>query len=108
MGIQEHKKYVWVQADKAANNVVVVWLLHYFNTLKEELSGKKAYEEISEDEKSVVFRHCNNVALKFSVTWRNNKTSFLLVYWLAKRHKRTHKPRFANSSVCTITELLNY
>ena len=26
----------------------------------------KAYEETSEDEKSVVFRHCNDVAFKFS------------------------------------------
>ena len=33
LGIQEfHRKYVSVRADKAANNVVVVWRLHYINT----------------------------------------------------------------------------
>ena len=37
-GIQEfHRKYVLAPADKAANNVVVVWRLYYINTLKQEL-----------------------------------------------------------------------
>ena len=32
-GIQEfHRKYVLVPADKAANNVVIVWRLHYTNS----------------------------------------------------------------------------
>ena len=42
--------YVLVPADKAANNVVVVSRLHYINTLKQELSGTKAYEQTSEKE----------------------------------------------------------
>ena len=47
-GIQDfHRKYVLVPADKATNNVVVVWRLHYINTLKQELSGTKAYKETS-------------------------------------------------------------
>ena len=33
----------------------------------EELSGTKAYEETSEEEKSVVNGHCNHLALKFSL-----------------------------------------
>ena len=50
-GIQDfHRKYVLVPANKAANNVVVVWRLHYINTLKQELSGTKAYKETSEEE----------------------------------------------------------
>ena len=45
-GIQEfHRKYVLVQADKAANNIVVVCRLLYINILKQELNGTKAYEE---------------------------------------------------------------
>ena len=48
-GFEEfHRKYVLVPADKAANNVVVVCRLHYFDTLKQELSGTKAYEQTSE------------------------------------------------------------
>ena len=46
-GIEEfHRKFVLVPADKAANNVVVVWRLHYINNLKQELSGTKAYEQL--------------------------------------------------------------
>ena len=67
-GIQEfHRKYVLVPADKAANNVVVVCRLHYINTLKQELNGKKAYEETSIDEKSVVYSHSNEIPNKFAV-----------------------------------------
>ena len=52
--IQEfHRKYVSVSADKAANIAVVFCMLHYINTLKQELNGTKAYEETSTDEKSV-------------------------------------------------------
>ena len=43
-GIQEfHRKYVLVPADKAANNIVVVCMLHYVNTLKHKLDGTRAY-----------------------------------------------------------------
>ena len=107
LGIQElHRKYVLIPADKAANNVVVVWRLHYFNTLKQELSGTKAYEETSEDEKSVLFWHCNDVALKFSVNVKEQQDKLPTMYWLPKLHKRPCKARFiANSSACTTTEL---
>ena len=43
-GIQEfHRKYVLVPADKAANNrcCCLLFLLHYINTLKQELNGTK-------------------------------------------------------------------
>ena len=36
--------YVLVPADKAANNVVVVWRLYYINTLKRELVDTYAYK----------------------------------------------------------------
>ena len=57
-GIQEfHRKYVLVPADNAANNVVVVCRLHYINTLKQELDGTRAYQDIDSDEMSVVNAH---------------------------------------------------
>ena len=101
-----HRKYVLVPADKAANNVVVVWRLHYINTLKQELSGTKAYKETSEEEKSVVNGHCNHLALKFSVCVKERQDRFPTMYWLPKLHKKTYKARFiANSCSCTTTEL---
>ena len=106
-GIQDfHRKYVLVPADKATNNVVVVWQLHYINTLKQELSGTKAYKETSEEEKSVVNGHCNHLALKFSVCVKERQDRLPTMYWLPKLHKRPYKARFiANSSSCSTTEL---
>ena len=41
-GIQEfHRRFVLASADKAANNVVVVWKRYYINTLNQELSTAK-------------------------------------------------------------------
>ena len=60
-GIQEFlRKYVLVPADKAANNNVVVYRLHYINTLKQELNGTMAYEETSTDKKTVVKNHSDD------------------------------------------------
>ena len=95
-----------VPADKAANNVVVVYSLHYINTLKQELSGTKAYKVTSEEEKSVVNGNCNHLALKFSVCVKERQDRLPTMYWLPKLHKRPYKARFiANSSSCTTTEL---
>ena len=106
-GIQEfHRKYVLVPANKAANNVVVVCRLHYINTLKQELSGTKAYEETSIDEKSVFYSHSNEIPNKFAVDVKERQDMLPTMYWLPKLHKRLYKARFiANSSSCTTTEL---
>ena len=50
-------KYVLAPADKAANNVFLVWQLHYFNTLIQELGSTKTGEWISIDERSIVNTH---------------------------------------------------
>ena len=73
-----------------------------FNTQEQELSRTKALEETSDDEKSVVFGHCNDVALKFSVNVKEQQDKLPTVYWLHKRHKRPYNASFiANSSACT-------
>ena len=98
-GIQDfHRKYVLVPADKAANNVLVVWRLHYINTLKQALSGTKADKETSEDEKSVVNGHCNHLALKVSVC-----------VWLPKLHKKRIKHDLLQTQVLVLQlNFLNY
>ena len=90
-GIQEfHRKYVFVPADKAANNVVVVCRLHYINTLKQELNGTKAYEETSIDEKSVVYSHSNEIPKNFAVYVyvKERQDRLSTTFWLPKFHKR--------------------
>ena len=107
LGIQEfHRKFVFVPEDKAANNVVVVWRLHYINTLKQVLSGTKAYEQTSDEEKSVINNHIFQNATSFGVNVDEDQERLPTFYWLPKLHKQPYKSRFiANFSSCTTTEL---
>ena len=97
--------WVFVAADKAPNNVVVVWRLHYVNTLKQELDGTRANLETDTDEMSVVNAHLNDKPVKFSVCVNEGQDKLPTMYWLPKLHKRPYKARFSHSSSCTITEL---
>ena len=55
-GIKEfHTNYVFVPADKAANNDVVVCRLHYVNTFKQVLDGTRPYQETSTDADYIIF-----------------------------------------------------
>ena len=99
--------YVLVPADKAANNVVVVWQLYYINTLKRELVDTNAYKlQPSLSERVIVDGHGCHTALHFGVKARENQDKVPTLYWLPKLHKKPYKARFiANSSSCTTTEL---
>ena len=93
-GIQEfHRKYVLAPADKAANNVVVVWRLHYINTLIQELDSTKIYERISADERSIVNTHSIDITAKFAAGIKENEDKRPTLYWLPKLHKRPYKAR---------------
>ena len=61
---------------------------------------------ISTAEKSVVKKHCNDIATKFTVGITESQEKLPTFYWLPKLHKRHYKARFiANSSSCTTTSL---
>ena len=80
--------------------------MHYIDTLKQELSGTKAYEQTSEKEKSVINNHIFHNATSFAVSVNEDQERFPTFYWLPKLHKKTYKARFiANSSSCMTTEL---
>ena len=99
--------FVLVPADKSANNVFVVWRLHYINTLKQELGGTKAYKlKNLAHEKSVVFDHCCHTATEFAVNIKEDQERLPTMYWLPKLHKSPYKVCFiAKSSFCSTTEL---
>ena len=70
--------YVLVPADKAANNVVVVWRLYYINTLKRELVDTNAYKlQPSLSERVIVDGHGCHTALHFGVKAKKIKKKFL-------------------------------
>ena len=73
-----HRNYVSFQEDKAANNVVVVWRLHYINTLKQELGETKSKKisnelQISVDAKSVPNDYSYHTATKFAVSIKEDQ-----------------------------------
>ena len=70
--------YVLVPADKAANNVVVVWRLYYINTLKRELVDTNAYNlQPSLSERVVVDGHGCHTALHFGVKAKEDQDRVL-------------------------------
>ena len=78
----------------------------YQRTLKQELSGTKAYEQTTEKEKSVINNHIFHNATRFAVSVNEDQEGLPTFYWLPKLHKKPYKARFiANSSSCTTTEL---
>ena len=80
--------------------------MHYIDTLKQELSGTKAYKQTSEKEKSVINNHIFHNATRFAVSVNEDQERLPTFYWLPKLHKKPYKARFiANSSSCTTTEL---
>ena len=60
---------------------------HYINTLKQELSGTKAYEQASENEKSVINNHIFHNATCFAVSVNEDQEKLPTFYWLPKLHK---------------------
>ena len=76
----------WFLQIKPTNNVVVVWRLHYFNILIQELGSTKKYERPSTDEKSIVDNHCGHITAKFAVGSSENQEKLATLYWLPKLH----------------------
>ena len=80
--------YVLVPADKATNNVVVVWWLYYINTLKRELVDTNACKlQPSLSEKVIVDRHGCRTVLHFDAKAKENQDKVPSFYWLPKLHK---------------------
>ena len=100
-----HSKYVLVPADKASNNVIIIWRLHYVNVLRQELTHTKAYEAVSIPENDIVSAHVEK-SLDFQLTVPITQHKLPTMYWIPKLHKTPYKARFiANSSVCTTTHM---
>ena len=75
--------YVLVPADKADNNVVDVWRLHYINTLKCELVDTNAYKlQPPLSERVIVDGYGCNTALHFGVNAKENQDNVPTLYWL--------------------------
>ena len=64
---------------------------NYSNTLKQELSGTKAYEQTSAEETSVINHHIFQNATRFGVSVDEDQERLPTFYWLPKLYKQPYK-----------------
>ena len=82
--------FIWTifLADKGANNILVVWRLYYFDTLKRECIDSNAYKlQPSLSERVIVDGHGCHTALHFGVKAKGNQYRVPTLYWLLQLHK---------------------
>ena len=75
------------------------------NTLKQDLSGTKAYEQTSAKEKSVINTNIFHNATRFAVSVNEDQERLPTFYWLPKLHKKHIKfelSKVLNSCLTTI------
>ena len=98
-----HSKYVFAPADKAANNVIIIWKRYYVEVLKEELNSTSTYVPPQLTKDKLLLRHIDTLT-KSNI--KIDKLDLPTFYWLPKLHKNPYKSRFiSNSSHCSTTIL---
>ena len=104
-----HDKYVIVSADKAPNNIVFVWKLHYIDCLIKELRidtlvGNPTYTSTTLTKGEILDNH-RSVLYSF----RNSTKDLNLpsLYWIPKLHKCPFKQRYIVGSAKCSTQPLS-
>ena len=98
-----HRKYVFAPADKAANNVIIIWKRHYVEVLKGELNSTSTYAPAQLTKDQLLVHHINTLT---KIDVKIDKCELPTFYCLPKLHKRPYKSRFiSNSSHCSTTIL---
>jgi hypothetical protein len=77
-----HSKFVLVPADKAANNIIIVWRIHYINVLPNELNSTYAYSKISASENDIVNNHITYIPILESKLNKKNSNFLLCIGFL--------------------------
>ena len=80
-----NRKYVFAPADKAANNVIIIWKRHYVNVLKGELNSTSTYVPSQLTEDQLLVHHINTLT---KINAKIDKCELPTFYWLPKLHKR--------------------
>ena len=98
-----HSKYVFAPADKAANNVIIIWKKYYVDVLKEELNSTSTYVPAQLPKDKLLLHHVDTLT---KINVKIDKCELPTFYWLPKLHKNPFKSRFiSNSSHCSTTIL---
>ena len=56
-----HSKYVFAPADKAANNVIIIWKRYYLDVFKEELNSTSTYVPAQMTKDKLLWRHIDTL-----------------------------------------------
>ena len=108
-----HNKYVFVPADKAPNNIIIICKRYYIETLIKELgldncstpTGNSTYTSFQMSSKDIVNTH-DTFMKSLGIELSDDDKRLPYLYWTPKLHKSPVKHRFiAGSSKCTTKQL---
>ena len=108
-----HNKYVFVPADKAPNNIIIICKRYYIKTLIEELgldncstpTGNSPYTSCQMSSEDIVNTH-DTFIKSLGIELSDDDKRLPYLYWTPKPHKFPVKHRFlASSSKCTTKQL---
>ena len=106
-------KYVFVPADKAPNNIIIICKRYYIETLIKELgldnssttTGNSTYTPRQMSSEDIVNTH-DTFMKSFGIELSHDNKRLPYLYWTPKLHKSPVKHRFiAGSSKCTTKQL---
>ena len=104
------RRFVFVPADKSANNIVLVCKRFYVQRLVKELtdeSTKTYVPHTEETEEKAIERIAKDVDEKWKVKVRDEWKKLPFMYWTAKMHKTPPAPRFIAASHACVTKPLS-
>ena len=108
-----HNKYVFVPADKAPNNIIIICKWYYIETLIKELAldncstttGNSTYTSCQMLSEDIVNTH-DTFMRSLGIELSDDDKRLPYLYWAPKLHKSPVKYRFiAGSSKCTTKQL---
>ena len=96
-----HNKYVFVPADKALNNIIIICKRYYIETLIKELgmdncstpTGNSAYASCQMSSEDIINTH-NTFMKSLSIELSDDDKRLPYLYWTPKLHKSPVKHRF--------------
>ena len=108
-----HNKYVFVTADKAPNNIIIICKRYYIEILIKELgldncstsTGNSTYTSCQMSSEDIVNTH-DTFMKSLGIELSDDDKRLPYLYWTPKLHKSPVKHRFiAGSSKCTTKQL---
>ena len=110
-----HNKYVFLPADKAPNNIIIICKRYHIETLIKELgldncstpTGNSTYISCQMSFEDIVNTH-DTFMKSLGIELSDDDKRLPYLYWIPKLHKSPVKHRFiTGSSKCTVVQLVN-